>query len=72
MHALLLGCVTEASEGSDWVMKHLSNLLHGEKAATQEGKDVEKKQDQKRTSEKVIRLSNQYEAAKSARQLQLV
>lgn len=40
MHALLLGRVTEDSEGSDWVMKHLSNLLHREKAATQEGKDV--------------------------------
>lgn len=31
-----------------------------------------KKQDKKRTSEKVIRVSNRYKAAKSAQQLQLV
>lgn len=53
-------------------MKHLSNLLHGERVATRGGKEVKKKQDKKRTSEKVIRLSNQYDAAKSAQQPQLV
>lgn len=43
-----------------------------EKSATQYGKEVGKKHDKKSTSEKVIRLSNQYEATKSAQQLQLV
>ncbi len=42
MNALLLASVTEEGEVSDWVMKHLSNLLYGRKLATRGGKEVEK------------------------------
>lgn len=52
-------------------MKHLSNLLHGEEAAVRRERQVGKKK-KNRASEKVIRLSNHFEAMESARQLRLV
>lgn len=61
--------MTEDGEGGASVMKHLSNLLHWKKAARRGEKEVEKR---KRTCEKVIRVCEQENAAKSAQQPLLV